>query len=139
MPGGNKNIKPTDNTNGFQKNPQNINRKGRPRKLVGTVNIELENKGVKEVSKEEIKSCYLRLINLEIDELQEMIEDKNQPVLIRVVGKNILSGKGFDIIDKILDRSIGKSEQQTDITTNGESLNKVEVSKEQIDKLIDKL
>ncbi|MBS3739716.1 MAG: hypothetical protein KGY51_12115 [Psychroflexus sp.] len=139
MPGGNKNIKPTDNTNGFQKNPQNINRKGRPRKLVGTVNIELEKKGVKEVSKEEIKSCYLRLINLEIDELQEMIENKEQPVLIRVVGKNILSGKGFDIIDKILDRSIGKSEQKTDITTKGESVNNIEISTDQIDKLIDKL
>jgi hypothetical protein len=33
----------------------------------------------------------------------------------------------------------GKPKQQTDITTNGESLNKVEVSKEQIDKLIGKL
>ena len=30
MPGGNKNIKPEDNTNGFQKNPQNINKKGAP-------------------------------------------------------------------------------------------------------------
>jgi len=28
MPGGKGNIKPEDNTNGFQKNPQNINRKG---------------------------------------------------------------------------------------------------------------
>lgn len=27
MPGGNKNIRPEDNTNGFQKNPQNIGRK----------------------------------------------------------------------------------------------------------------
>ena len=30
MPGGKKNIKPEDNTNGFQKNPQNINRNGAP-------------------------------------------------------------------------------------------------------------
>lgn len=30
MPGGNKNIRPEDNTNGFQKNPQNINKNGRP-------------------------------------------------------------------------------------------------------------
>jgi len=30
MPGGNKNIKGSDNTNGFQKNPQNINKKGAP-------------------------------------------------------------------------------------------------------------
>ena len=30
MPGGYKNIRPEDNTNGLQKNSQNINRKGRP-------------------------------------------------------------------------------------------------------------
>lgn len=108
---------------GFDANPQNINRNGRPRKLVGTVNKELEEKGVKEASSEQIKSCYLRLINLEIEELQSMVEDKEQPVLIRVVGKNILSGKGFEIIDKILDRSIGKPTQQTDITTNGKEIN----------------
>jgi hypothetical protein len=124
---------------GFDKNPQNINRNGRPKKLISTVNNELEKKGIKEATTNEIKSCYLRLINLEVEELQKMIEDKEQPVLIRVVGKNILSGKGFEIIDKMLDRSIGRAIQQTDVTTNGESINKVEVSKEQIDKLIDKL
>jgi len=42
-------------------------------------------------------------------------------------------------LKEVTDRTSGKPEQQTDITTNGESLNKVEVSKEQIDKLIDKL
>lgn len=31
MPGGNKNIRGSDNTNGFQKNPQNINKKGVPK------------------------------------------------------------------------------------------------------------
>jgi len=109
---------------GFDANPQNINRKGRPRKLVGSIVKELEKKGVEEVSKEQIKSCFLMLINLTKDELKEISEDEEQPILIRVVAKNILTGKGFEIIDKILDRGIGKVGQQTDITTNGESLNK---------------
>ena len=33
MPGGYKNIKPSDRTNGLEKNPQNINRKGQPKKI----------------------------------------------------------------------------------------------------------
>lgn len=33
MPGGYKNIKPSDCKNGLDKNPQNINRSGRPKKL----------------------------------------------------------------------------------------------------------
>lgn len=40
MPGGNKNIRPEDRTNGFEKNPQNINRKGAPRKV--SIKRELE-------------------------------------------------------------------------------------------------
>jgi UTP-glucose-1-phosphate uridylyltransferase len=107
---------------GFDANPQNINRNGRPRKLISDVNIEMEKAGIVETSSQEIKSCYLRLINLSIEELQEKIEDNKQPVLVRVVGKNILSGKGFEIIDKMLDRSIGKAEQKTDITTGGEKI-----------------
>lgn len=35
MPGGNKNIKPEDNIAGFQVNPQNIHREGRPKGFKG--------------------------------------------------------------------------------------------------------
>ena len=35
MPGGDKNIRPEDNTQGFQVNPQNINRAGQPKKFKG--------------------------------------------------------------------------------------------------------
>ena len=35
-----------DNVNGFQKNPQNINRNGRPRKMIADVIAELEKQGI---------------------------------------------------------------------------------------------
>lgn len=112
-----------DNVNGFQKNPQNINRKGRPRKMIADVIAELEKQGIKAATKSEILDIYMRLINMEIQELKKRVKDEEQPVLVRVVGKNILSGKGFDTIEKMLDRSIGKAEQKTDITTGGVALN----------------
>ena len=112
-----------DNVNGFQKNPQNINRKGRPRKMISDVIAELEKQGIKAATKADIQDIYMRLINIEIPELEQIVKDPKQPVLVRIVGKNILSGKGFDIIEKMLDRSIGKAEQKTDITTGGVSLN----------------
>jgi hypothetical protein len=40
-----------------------------------------------------------------------MIKNENQPVLIRIVGKSILSGKGFDILEKMLSRAIGTPTQ----------------------------
>jgi len=112
-----------DNTNGFQKNPQNINRNGRPRKLIADVIAELEKQGIKAATKSDIQDIYMRLINVEIPELEQIVKDTTQPVLVRIVGKNVLSGKGFDIIEKMLDRSIGKAEQKTDITTGGVALN----------------
>jgi hypothetical protein len=112
-----------DNTNGFQKNPQNINRNGRPRKLITDVIAELEKQGIKAATKPDIQDIYMRLINVEIPELEQIVKDTTQPVLVRIVGKNVLSGKGFDIIEKMLDRSIGKAEQKTDITTGGVALN----------------
>ena len=73
--------------------------------------------------KPDIQDIYMRLINVEIPELEQIVKDTTQPVLVRIVGKNVLSGKGFDIIEKMLDRSIGKAEQKTDITTGGAALN----------------
>ena len=103
---------------GFDVNPQNINRKGQPHKTIAAVNINLEAEGHTEASKQDIVSCYLRLINLPIPELERLVKDDTQPALIRVVGKAILSGKGFDVIDKVLDRGIGKAIQSVDVTVS---------------------
>ena len=96
---------------GFDKNPQNINRTGLNRKLISSVNVNLENLGYKEATKNDIISCYLRLIQLTIPELESMVRDNSQPALVRIVGKEILSRKGFDVIEKILDRGICKPTQ----------------------------
>jgi hypothetical protein len=100
---------------GFDKNPQNINRTGLNRKLISSVNVTLENLGYKEATKNDIISCYLRLIQLTIPELESMVRDNSQPALVRIVGKEILSGKGFDVIEKILDRGIGKPTQNVEM------------------------
>jgi len=105
---------------GFDKRPQNINKKGAPKKTVNAVNAELESLGHTEASKQDILSCYLRLINLTIPELGIKVKDINQPALIRVIGKAILSAKGFDVIEKLLDRGIGKASEH--ITTTHEGL-----------------
>tara|TARA_R110001632_G_scaffold76830_1_gene174116 strand:+ start:96 stop:497 length:402 start_codon:yes stop_codon:yes gene_type:complete len=108
--------------NGFDKNPQNINRTGANRKSISSVNIELEAKGIKAASKRDILDCYLRLINIDLKELGAMVKDEEQPAMIRIVGKSIMSGKGFDVIEKVLDRGIGRPDNNVDVTTNGDSL-----------------
>lgn len=100
---------------GFDANPQNINRTGANRKSIASVNLELEDNGYKAASKQDIIDCYLRLINIDLKELGAMVGDDKQPAMIRIVGKAILSGKGFDVIEKVLDRGIGRPDNKTEL------------------------
>ena len=58
---------------------ETANPNGRPRKLVSHVIRELENMGVKPVTKQEIQDVYMRLINLEMPDLEAMVKDGKQP------------------------------------------------------------
>ena len=111
------------------KKGQSGNPKGRPRLLVSSVIKEMEAKGVEKVSHLEVKDTFLRLINLEVGEVEQMVKDAKQPALIRIVGKEMLGGKGFDIIEKMLDRALGKAEETVTMNTNAtlEGLNSKEI------------
>ena len=107
------------------KKGQSGNPNGRPKKTIALVNSQLEDDGYLEATKSDITSCYLRLINIPVPELTILVNDKTQPALIRIVGKAILSGKGFDIIEKMLDRGIGKAQNNVDITSGGDKMQTV--------------
>ena len=111
------------------KKGQSGNPKGRPRLLVSSVIKEMEAKGVEKVSHLEVKDTFLRLINLEVGEVEQMVKDAKQPALIRIVGKEMLGGKGFDIIEKMLDRALVKAEETVTMNTNAtlEGLNSKEI------------
>ena len=87
------------------------NPNGRPRKLISETIKELEAEGVQQTTTTEIKAVYLMLINLTIPELENRVKDAKQSALVRIVGKAILSGKGFEIIERMLDRTLGKPNQ----------------------------
>ena len=111
------------------------NPNGRPRKTIGQVNKDLEKQGYKAATATEIADCYLRLINLDVPKLKEMITDTGQPALIRVVGKLILEGKKYDIIEKVLDRAIGRAVQQMDVNDITPIIKITQEQKDAIDNL----
>jgi len=45
---------------------------------------------------------YYQLFNMNEGELKKLLNDKNQPMIIRIIIKNMLSGKGFDVVEKML-------------------------------------
>jgi hypothetical protein len=45
-------------------------------------------------------------------ELKSIEEDKNKPMIMRIVAKNILSDRGFETMERIMDRIHGKPTQR---------------------------
>ena len=114
---------------------ETANPNGRPRKTIGQVNKDLEAQGYKAATATEIADCYLRLVNVDIPKLKEMVMEQSQPSLIRAVGKLILEGKKSDIIEKILDRAIGKATQQINVNDITPVIEVTDQQKKAIDNL----
>jgi len=97
--------------NNFQKNPQNINRKGRPKKTINVILEDLKKAGNYAVSKSEILEVYRVLVNCTQQELLNYVKDEHASILIRSTAKEILGKDGFKAIETILNRSIGTATQ----------------------------
>jgi len=111
-----ENYERTIKNKGFDKNPNNINRKGRPRRLVSSIIQDLKEKGIVQVKATDIVEAFEMLFNLESKEIAEIANNDNNPYFIRRVAKEMLSGKGFDIIERMIDRVHGKPKQATELT-----------------------
>jgi len=51
-----------------------------------------------------------------------MLRKLDQPALVAVTAKAILSRRGFEIVEKMLDRGIGKAKESMDLNVQSESL-----------------
>lgn len=92
---------------------------GRPRRLVSSVVKDLNDIGIAEVTNVEVNAAYKTLLNCTAAELKKMAQDDEQPFLIRSVAKQMLSGKGQEMIDKMLERAHGKPAGVFQVQTNG--------------------
>jgi len=111
------------------KKGQSGNLKGRPKKLVSSTIENLKAEGYEEVTSNHIKQAYQMLIGLDRDKIMEIGKDNEQSMLMRVVSRAILDNKGFEIIEKMLDRAHGKATNKTEVTgAEGEKIEfKIEV------------
>ena len=97
----------------------NTRGKGRPKKLVSYTLDLLKKEGCEQVSAEQVKQIYTLLISLSQERLMVLANDKDTPMLYRIVAKEILSKKGFEVIEKMLDRAHGKATAITQVELSG--------------------
>lgn len=124
------------------KKGQSGNPKGRPKKLVSHINAELANEGYTPVQNANITAAYLTIIQLPIDEIKEIAnpnKKKDFPFLYKLVAKELIGKRGSEMLERLLDRSFGKSTQRTDITTKGKEVGLTALSDDELLHRIEKL
>ena len=116
------------NTKGFDKNKQNINKKGAPEKVLTSLTDYFEQKYGKKPAKNEVRGLLEYIEFLAVDKLVEFIKDKRIPVIVQAYGRLLLSGEQKEFrrvqaAEMINDRLHGKPKQATEITgKDGENL-----------------
>lgn len=117
-----------DNTNGFQKNPQNINRSGQNKKILTSLTDYFEKIYGKRPPKGEVLSLMEYIECLPVKDLKEFIKDEKLPAPLQAYGSLLLTGDAKEFrrvqgAEMINDRIHGKPKQATEVTgRDGESL-----------------
>lgn len=91
---------------------ETMNPNGRPPKLLSSIVKELRAKGYERATATTVCEAFEILMNVPKEVLVEMTNDKEAPMSIRIVGKAMLSAKGWEVLSAILDRAHGKAVQQ---------------------------
>ncbi len=96
----------------FDANPQNINRGWRPRKQFSVILSEVENLWYKRPSDSEIAQLCWLLLSLSEKELKRIEKGDEFPMIMKIIASRLLSNRGFETVEKILDRIYGKTIQK---------------------------
>lgn len=89
------------------------NKTGRKKRLVADVNASLENEGYPAVTRQQIVSAYMQIIQLPITRIQDMAnKNSNYPFMYKLIAKELLGKRGGEIMERMLDRAIGKPTQE---------------------------
>jgi len=91
---------------------------GRPPKLLSSIVAELRAKGYERATANNVVEAFETLLNVPEDVLTEMIQDKAKPMSLRIVGKAMMTAKGWEVLQAMLDRAHGRARQQVDMAAS---------------------
>lgn len=91
---------------------------GRPPKLLSSIVAELRSKGYERASAANVVEAFETLMNVPEDVLADMVKDKSQPMSLRIVGKAMLTAKGWEVLQAMMDRAHGRPKQAVDMAAS---------------------
>lgn len=89
---------------------------GRRPKLLSSILSDLKGKGYDRVGPANVIEAFELLMNLPEEEIKAIVADKAQPMIVRIVGKSMLSDKGWLVLQTMIDRAHGKAKQSMDLS-----------------------
>ena len=118
---------------------ETANPDGRPKTALRLLLDEWESQGRGKVSKADIDLAYLTALEMDEEEMKRAANDKTAPMLVRIACRQLLKDRGFDIMERMIDRTHGKSSQPL-TGADGKSPIQIEqtVSDEVFGKLMDR-
>ena len=93
-----------------------MNPNGRPPKLVSTIVAELKEQGYERATAATVAEAFEVMMNLPTEVVKELAEDKKQPIAVRIVARSMMSTKGWDVLNAMLDRAHGKAKQVSEVS-----------------------
>lgn len=120
---------------GFDANPQNINKEGRPKKSFALFNEKMKSEGVKPLSRGQLIEAYGVIFNSSEEDLKAIASDVTQPYALRLIilemsDKKTRARALMDYRDYMFGKATQTIEQSTEHTF---------VSKEEREKRIQEL
>jgi hypothetical protein len=93
------------------------NPKGRPKKLFTHLSNTLQNAGYQRLTPQALTEAIELLLTLPQSEIKAILQNDDAPIVYKVIIKGLLSQRGIDAMEKLLDRIYGKPKQSTEFGT----------------------
>lgn len=101
--------------NRWEKGESGNPRGSQTRKLTRTIIKELEAKGIKGLKPGDVIAIFQTLLDSTFDELKAISEDDNAPYFVRRTATEMTKGKGWEIMERMIDRAHGKAKGTEDV------------------------
>ena len=94
------------------------NPNGRPPKVMTKILRQMNELGYERVTPANVYEAYEIMLGLDRSKIKDLMKDDKAPMILRIVGKAMLGNRGYETIERMIDRAHGKAVQPVEQTTS---------------------
>ena len=114
---------------GFDNNPENINRNGRPKKSFASINEELKKKGYEPLTKSQLIEWYSLVFNTDEEELDVIAENPETPFALKIIIKEMKNESyRWRALQDYRDYMFGKAKETKEVKVTETFINEADLT-----------